>query len=81
MRLPVRLSALLAGAAGTGLLALGVVYLVVACENLPGILGPHAGEESPRTGLGILALVLGIAALSVAFIASRRHPPTGPTDT
>ena len=63
----------LAGLAGWALLAVGIVYLVVACEALPGFLGPTAGDTSPRIPLGIAGVVLGVAALGVAFIADRRR--------
>jgi hypothetical protein len=67
MRLRSSLPALLAGAIGLALVALGIVYLIVACENLPGFLGPHAGDTSPRTGLGIITLVLGAGVFGAAF--------------
>jgi len=73
-----RARVLFAGTAGVVLLGLGVVYLTVACQNLPGILGPHPGDTSPRTGLGIVAVVLGVAALVAALIAARRRPPSTP---
>lgn len=63
----------LAGVVGWALLAVGIVYLVVACEALPGFLGPTPGDTSPRTALGLVGLVLGVVALVVAFIADRRR--------
>jgi divalent metal cation (Fe/Co/Zn/Cd) transporter len=72
------ISALLAGIAGIVLLAVGVVYLTVACESLPGILGPHPGDTSPRTPLGVIGVVLGAAALGLAWFAIRRKPPKAP---
>jgi hypothetical protein len=63
----------LAGLAGWALLAVGIVYLVVACEALPGFLGPTPGDTSPRIPLGIAGVVLGGAALGVAFIADRHR--------
>ena len=63
---------MVAGAAGVALLALSVVYLTVACQSLPGFMGPHAGDTSPRVGLGLLALVLALAAFGVAVITARR---------
>jgi hypothetical protein len=74
MALPV----LLAGVVGLALLAVGVVYLTVECQALPGLLGPVHGDTSPRTGLGIVGVVLGLVALAVAFVASRRRPPAAP---
>jgi amino acid permease len=62
---------------GVALVAIGIVYLVVACENLPGFLGPHAGDTSPRVGLGVLGLVLGIASLTAALIVFRRGRASG----
>jgi hypothetical protein len=73
-----RVWVLLGGLVGTVLLAVGVVYLTVACENLPGVLGPHAGDTSPRTPRGIVVLVLGIAVLIAAAVAARRRPPKAP---
>jgi amino acid permease len=69
---------LVAGALGLALVAVGIVYLSVECQSLPGFLGPVHGDTSPRTGLGIVAVVLGVAALVVAFVARRRRPPTPP---
>ena len=69
---------LLVGTLGVVLLAVGVVYLTVACEALPGLLGPTRGDTSPRTGLGIVALVLGVSVLIVALFVARRRPPSGP---
>ena len=81
MRRVARVPVLLGGAVGIVLLGVGVVYLTVACENLPGILGPHPGNTSPRTVLGIVVVVLGVAALAAAFIAARRRPPTTPINS
>jgi hypothetical protein len=74
----VGLPVLLAGVAGLALLVLGIVYLTVECQALPGFLGPTRGDTSPRTGLGILSLVLGLVALALAFVAARRRPPSAP---
>ena len=68
-----------AGALGTLLLGIGVVYLSVACESLPGILGPTAGETSPRTPLGVIVVVLGLAVLVLAGVTARRRPPNSGT--
>jgi amino acid permease len=73
-----RVPVLLGGAVGVVLLGVGVVYLTVACENLPGILGPHPGDTSPRTALGIIAVVLAVAVFVAVFVAGRRRPPTAP---
>ena len=69
---------MLGGIVGLALLGVGVVYLTVACEHLPGFLGPTAGDTSPRTGLGIVAVALGVVALALALIAARRRPPAPP---
>jgi hypothetical protein len=73
-----RVPVLVAMTLGVLLVALGIVYLTVACENLPAVLGPHAGDTHPRVGLGVAALVFGLAALVAAFIAARRRPPSTP---
>jgi drug/metabolite transporter (DMT)-like permease len=67
-----------AAAAGVMLVAVGIVYLTVACEDLPGILGPHPGDDAPRTPLGVVAVLLGLAAFAVALAAARRLPPSAP---
>jgi hypothetical protein len=63
---------------GVVLVALGIVYLVVACQALPGFLGPTPGDTSPRTGLGIAGVTVGAAFVSIALaLAWRRrvgHP-------
>jgi hypothetical protein len=78
MQRRLHVSTLLAGALGVVLIAVGVVYLTVACENLPAILGPHPGDTSPRTALGMVGVLLGLAALALAFISTRRRPPKTP---
>ena len=55
------------------MVGLGVVYLVVACEELPGFLGGTPGDTSPRTGLGVAGLVLGLAALSIGTFATLKR--------
>jgi hypothetical protein len=67
--------ALLAGAMGLALLAAGIVYLTVPCEDLPGFMGSTQGDTSPRTGLGIAGVLLGVAALVVARRVARRSAP------
>jgi hypothetical protein len=74
----VGVSVVLATAIGLVLLAVGVVYLSVECQALPGFLGPVHGDTSPRTGLGIGGVVLGLAALMIAFALSRRRPRSTP---
>ena len=63
---------------GVLVLGIGFVYLTVACEDLPGILGPTPGDTSPRTALGVVGIVLGLAALAAAVGAARRRPPSAP---
>jgi hypothetical protein len=62
-------------ALGAVLLTVGIVYVTVACESLPGVLGPTAGDTSPRIPLGVICIVLGVAALLAAFALGRRRPP------
>jgi hypothetical protein len=62
-----------AGVVGLALLALGIVYLSVECQALPGFMGPVHGDTSPRTGLGILAAALGVVALVGALVVGRRR--------
>lgn len=69
MSLPV----LLAGVLGLVALALGVVYLSVECQALPGFMGPVHGDTSPRTGLGIVFAALGVVALGGAFLVEQRR--------
>lgn len=61
------------GLVGAALIALGAVYLVVACQNLPGFLGPTPGESSPRTPLGAAILSLGLLTLGVLAVLRRRR--------
>jgi hypothetical protein len=68
-----RIPPLVATAVGATLFGLGIVYLVVACDALPGFMGPTPGDTSPRTGLGVAGLVLGSAALSIAALLARRQ--------
>lgn len=78
MRNHPRVLAIASGALGILLLAIGVVYLTVACENLPGILGPTPGDTAPRTLLGVVVTVVGLGALTLAILAGRRRPPSTP---
>jgi hypothetical protein len=64
---------LAAGVLGLLALALGVVYLSVACQSLPGFMGPVHGDASPRTGLGIVFVALGLAALFGGLLVARRR--------
>ncbi|HEY1522260.1 MAG TPA: hypothetical protein VGF70_04535 [Solirubrobacteraceae bacterium] len=60
------------GLVGLILVTLGVVYLIVACQKLPGFLGPIPGDSSPRTPLGAGVLVIGVLVLGVAALLARR---------
>jgi hypothetical protein len=62
-------------------LAVGIVYLTVECQALPGFLGPVHGDRSPRTGLGIAAVMLGLVALVLALVLWRPRPPVAPGDS
>jgi amino acid permease len=81
MRGKVSVVSVLAGTVGVALLAVGITYLVVACEDLPGFLGPHPGDTSPRTPLGIVGVILGMVAVIVAVGAARRRPPSAPAQS
>lgn len=72
MRTP-RLVPLIVTGAGVGLVGLGVVYLVLACEELPGFLGGTPGDTAPRTTLGIAVLLLGLLTLSTGTFVSLRR--------
>ena len=71
--------ALLAGIVGIALLAVGITYLVVECQALPGFLGPTPGDTSPRIGLGIAAVALGLSVLGLVAVLVRRRPPGAPS--
>jgi hypothetical protein len=74
----VRVLVPLAGIVGLALVVIGLVYLTVACENLPGILGPTPGDASPRVGLGVAGVLLGVVVLAVVYVVARRRPPSAP---
>jgi hypothetical protein len=67
------LVSIVSGLLGLVLVTLSIVLLVVACQNLPGFLGPTPGDTSPRTPLGVVVLVLGALALGLAGFLARRH--------
>jgi hypothetical protein len=69
MGLPV----LVAGALGLALLAVGAVYLTVECQALPGFMGAVHGDSSPRTGLGVVFVALGLMALLGGLIPAWRR--------
>jgi hypothetical protein len=74
----IRYSLAAARAMGLALLALGIVYLTVECRSLPGVLGGTRGDTSPRTGLGVLCVVLGLGVLLATLFLSHRRPPSPP---
>ncbi len=73
MRRTAGVAPLLASAFGLALVTVGVVYLVVACEALPSFLGPTPGDTSPRTGLGIAGVTLGVVVVAIAAVLARRR--------
>jgi hypothetical protein len=71
---PAGVISVVSGLFGLMLVGVGIVYLVVACENLPGLLGPTPGDSAPRTPLGLAVLVIGSLVLAVTgFLAWRRR--------
>lgn len=55
-----------------GLVAvLAGIYLVVACQSLPSVLGPVAGDTQPRTKLGAITLLFAVVLAIAAVIAAR----------
>jgi hypothetical protein len=54
-------------------LGLGVMYVAVACESLPGFLGQVPGDPHPRTPLGVALVVLAVVLAAAAAIAQRRR--------
>jgi hypothetical protein len=78
MRRDVLVPTLAVSILGLALLAVGIVYLTVECQALPGFLGPTHGDTAPRTPLGIVGVVLGAAVLIAALFISRRQPPRAP---
>jgi hypothetical protein len=52
---------------------LAVTYLVVACESLPSLLGPVAGDTHPRTKLGAALLVVALLVAAGGLLLARRH--------
>jgi len=68
-----RLPFLAAAILGLVVLAFGVAYLSVTCQSLPGFMGPVHGDTSPRTGLGIVFVALGLVTLTGARIVARRR--------
>ncbi|MDQ6726570.1 MAG: hypothetical protein M3066_10455 [Actinomycetota bacterium] len=72
MTFPRRAIAAAMGAAATLTAALAVTYLLVACQSLPGLLGPVAGDTHPRTRLGAVLLVLAVLFAGGGLVLSRR---------
>jgi len=67
----VRATAAVLGAAAAVSAALAVTYLVVACESLPSLLGPVAGDTHPRTKLGAALMVVAVLLAAGAFVVMR----------
>lgn len=72
-----RLAPFVAGALGVVLIGLGIVYLAMACQDLPGFMGPSPGDTSPRTPLGIGVLLVGLIALGGAVVVMRARRSAG----
>jgi hypothetical protein len=75
--LPRRAITITMDAAAALIAILAVTYLVVACESLPGFLGPVAADTQPRTKLGaallIVAVLLAASATGLARVRRRGH--------
>ncbi|GAC1611910.1 MAG: hypothetical protein NVS3B26_29480 [Mycobacteriales bacterium] len=56
-------------------LALGLVYVVVACQSLPALLGGVHSDTRPRTKLGAAVLVGGVLLGVAATVTGRRERP------
>lgn len=63
---------------GFALLAIGILYVSLECQALPGFLGPTRGDTSPRTLLGIAFLALGVLTLIATLVVRPRRPPNRP---
>jgi hypothetical protein len=70
---PVRVSTVVLSMAAIVTAALAVTYLVVACQSLPGFLGPVAGDTHPRTRLGAALMVVAVL-LAIGALAGERLP-------
>lgn len=57
--------------------ALGTMYVVVACESLPGFLGKVAGDPHPRTTLGVVLLIFAAMLASAGAVSARRRTGAG----
>jgi hypothetical protein len=73
MRRQIRIPELLFGVAGLALLAVGIVYLTVECQALPGFMGGTPGDSAPRWRLGLVGVGLGLAVVASAFVIARRR--------
>ena len=69
--LPRRAISATLGTAAAVATVLAVIYLVVACESLPGVLGPVAGDSQPRTKLGAAILLVAVILATGAVLATR----------
>jgi hypothetical protein len=73
MRREIRIPELLFGVAGLALLAVGIIYLTVECQALPGFMGGTPGDSAPRWRLGLVGVGLGLAVVASAFVIARRR--------
>jgi hypothetical protein len=69
-----RLVPIVLGAATVVLTVVAVIYLVVACQSLPGLLGPVAGDTHPRTRLGAGLLLVAVIMAIGAVLTVRPRP-------
>jgi hypothetical protein len=67
-----RVVASVIGAVTAVVAVLAVVYLVVACQSLPGFLGAVPGDTHPRTKLGLALLGVAVVLAVVTLLAARR---------
>jgi hypothetical protein len=70
-----RIAGLALALAAVAAATFGAMYVSVACESLPGFLGGVAGDNHPRTVLGLVLLglagVLAIVALTLRWRSAR----------
>jgi hypothetical protein len=64
---------MLVAVTGLALLAIGAIYLTVECQSLPGFMGSVHGDTSPRTGLGIVFVAIGVMVAGTGLALARRR--------